>query len=476
MVLKKIRRREFVRRSVLGAAAGLAVGGFPGCSETRSQARKPNIVFILADDLGYGDLGCYGQTRIQTPNIDRLAAQGVRFTDCYAGSTVCAPSRCCLMTGKHTGHAYVRGNIAVQPMGQLPLPAGETTVADLLKAQGYSTGLVGKWGMGSVGNEGHPNLHGFDYFFGYLCQSHAHNYYPEFLFRNSERVPLPGNKVPDARPNGSGEATERGTYTPDLMIDEALSFIRKNKDNPFFLYFASTIPHANDEADGHGMEIPSDAPYSGRDWPQNEKNFAAMVTRLDSDTGKIVDRLEELGLSGETLVFFTSDNGPHREGGHDPDFFGSRGPLRGIKRDLYEGGVRVPMIARWTGHIEPGRTSAYPWAFWDFPSTVAALTGAAAPAGTDGINLLPEILGRPQPAHPPLYWEFHERGFDQAIRDGQWKAVRHGLTGPIELYDLSADLGETTDVASANPEVAARMEALFTASRTESEKFPVKEP
>ncbi len=468
----RLNRREFVRQGAL-AAAGLAAGSLPGCSGRERAVRKPNIVFILADDLGYGDLGCYGQKQVLTPNIDSLAAQGVRFTDCYAGSTVCAPSRCCLMTGRHTGHAWVRGNREAEPMGQTPLPQSEVTVAEVLQQAGYATALVGKWGLGGPDSEGHPNRQGFGHFFGYLCQRHAHNYYPEFLFRNSERVALSGNTVPEGRPDGSGVATERGTYAPDLMISEALTFIRDNRERPFFLYFASTIPHANNEAGADGMEIPAEGPYSGRDWPRNERNFAAMVSRLDSDAGKIMSLLKELGLDRETLVFFTSDNGPHREGGHDPDFFDSNGPLRGIKRDLYEGGIRTPMLARWPGHIAPGRMSAYPWAFWDFLPTMAALAGVASPAGLDGINVLPELLGQPQAAHGPLYWEFHERGFSQAVRNGNWKVVRHGLTSPVELYDLSTDIAETTNLAAANPEVVREMEALFAASRTESELFPV---
>lgn len=470
--MKGINRREFVRRGAV-AAAGLAAGGALSCSGGANPARKPNIVFILADDLGYGDLGCYGQRKVLTPNIDSLAAQGVRFTDCYAGSTVCAPSRCCLMTGKHTGHAYVRGNREIRPMGQLALPPSETTVAEVLQQAGYRNALIGKWGLGGPDSEGHPNLRGFDRFFGYLCQRHAHNYYPEFLFSDGERVKLAGNTVPGGRPDGAGVATGRGTYAPDPMLEEALSFIRQNREHPFFLFFSSTIPHANNEAGDDGMEIPSDGPYSEKDWPRNARNFAAMVTRLDSDVGRITALLDELGLSGDTLVIFTSDNGPHREGGHDPDFFGSSGPLRGIKRDLYEGGIRVPMIARMPGHIAPGRTSDQPWAFWDFLPTAAELAGVEAPSGLDGVSVLPELLGKAQPEHTPLYWEFHERGFAQALRDGDWKAVRNRPDRPLELYNLREDLGETRDLAAENPAVVRRMERLIAESRTESVRFPV---
>ncbi|HEX30232.1 TPA: N-acetylgalactosamine-6-sulfatase, partial [Candidatus Poribacteria bacterium] len=290
--------------------------------------RKPNIIFILADDLGYGDLGCYGQRLIETPNIDALAAEGIRFTQCYAGSTVCAPSRCALMTGFHTGHARVRGNKLI------PLRPRDVTVAEILKGAGYTTAIIGKWGLGEPGTTGVPNLKGFDEWFGYLNQRRAHNYYPEYLWRNTEKYWIKGNM------NG-----KKGVYSHDLFTEEALKFIRRNRGNPFFLYLAYTIPHANNELGrktGNGMEVPSDEPYSDRSWPQVEKNFAAMVTRMDRDVGRIVSLLKELGIDGETVIFFSSDNGPHREGGHDPKFFKSSGPLRGIKRDLYEGGIRVP--------------------------------------------------------------------------------------------------------------------------------------
>ncbi|MGC8643074.1 MAG: arylsulfatase, partial [Isosphaeraceae bacterium] len=312
-----------------------------------NKPARPNIVFILADDLGYGDLGCYGQKRIKTPVIDQMAAEGIRFTDHYAGSTVCAPSRCVLMSGLHTGHAQVRNNVEVKPMGQQPLRAGTVTVARLLHQAGYATALCGKWGLGGPGSTGVPNEQGFDDFFGYLCQRHAHNFYPEFLFHNVERVPLPGNKVSQPREDGAGVAVRRGQYAPDLFADEALKFIERNQDRPFFLYFASTLPHANDEAGNKGMEVPSLGEYAKLDWPEPQKGHAAMITRLDSYVGRLLAKLKELGLDEKTIVFFASDNGPHGEGGCNPNFNDSNGPLRGMKRDLHDGGIRVPLIARW---------------------------------------------------------------------------------------------------------------------------------
>jgi arylsulfatase A-like enzyme len=472
----------FLCRTAAGAALAVAAGCEPtrqgaspassaaaevGASGGDAAAMKPNIIFILADDLGYANVGCYGQKRIRTPHIDRLAAEGLRFTQVYAGSTVCAPSRCCLMTGMHSGHAFVRGNARV------PLRPSDTTVAEALKAAGYATGIVGKWGLGEPDTTGLPTRKGFDYWYGYLNQRHAHNSWPTYLWRNEEKVALP-NEVPGADDEGAGVATKRVVHSHDLFAKEALDFVRRQKDGPFFLYLALTIPHANNEAGKSGMEVPDQGPYAGEDWPENERNFAAMVTRMDKDIGALMALLKELGLDERTIVFFTSDNGPHREGGHDPDFFDDNGPLRGIKRDLYEGGIRVPMIARWPGRVPAGKTSGQVWAFWDFLPTAAALAGGKAPAGIDGVSVAPAILGGKAAAHPPLYWEFHERGFSQAVRDGNWKAVRKGGPGkPVELYDLAADLGEEKDVAAAHPDVAARLSAFMDAARTESAEFPV---
>lgn len=426
-------------------------------------AAAPNIIFILADDLGYGDVGCYGQKQIATPHLDALAAGGMRFTQCYAGSTVCAPSRSVLMTGQHTGHTQVRGNALV------PLRPEDVTVAEVLKTAGYRTGLIGKWGLGEPESTGVPNRQGFDYFFGYLNQKHAHNYYPDHLWRNQEKVAYPGNVVE------KGVASKRTTYSHDLFMAEALKFVGEEQDKPFFLYLACTIPHANNEAGKLGMETPSDAPYTDRAWPQAQKNHAAMITRLDADVGKLVKRLQELKLDERTIIFFTSDNGPHREGGGDPTFFRSSGPLRGIKRSLTEGGIRVPMIVRWPGHIKPGQVSEQVWAFWDFLPTAAALAGTKPPTGIDGVSMLPALQGEPQTGHEFLYWEFHEGGFSQAVRMGDWKYIRrpYAKDPAPELYNLRTDLGEAKNVAAEQKDVVAKIEAYLKTARTDSKDWPV---
>jgi arylsulfatase A-like enzyme len=448
-------RRKFLATST--AAALTTTQAFP-------QARKPNIIFILADDLGYGDLGCYGQKRIDTANIDRLAAEGMRFTDCYAGSTVCAPSRSCLMTGQHTGHTRVRGN-ASPTLGRVPLRPEDTTVAEVLKRAGYRTGLFGKWGVGEANTTGRPTEKGFDEFFGYLNQTHAHSYYPDHLWDKDEQVFLPGNLAGGKR-----------EYSHDLIAERALEFVRNSKGQPFFLYLALTIPHANNEAGrflGDGMEVPDYGPYAAENWPTTEKGFAAMVTRMDRDIGRLMALLKELNLDNDTVVLFSSDNGPHREGGHDPEFFGSRGGLRGIKRDLYEGGIRVPTLARWPGRIAPGQVSSQAWAFWDVLPTAAEIAGVAPPAGIDGISMLPALLGKPQKDHEYFYWEFFEGGFHQAVRMGDWKAVRHGVQGPVELYNLKEDLAETRDLAREQGGVVRRMEEILRTARSESKEFPI---
>jgi arylsulfatase A-like enzyme len=430
---------------------------------------RPNIIFIQADDLGYGDLSCYGQRKFKTPNIDRLAAEGMRFTQYYAGSTVCAPSRSALMTGQHTGHTRIRGN------ARHPLLPEDVTVAEVLKATpgaGYKTALIGKWGLGEAGTTGVPNRQGFDYFFGYLNQRHAHNYYPTFLWRNEERIKL-RNVVPDEDEEGSGNSTNRVDYTHDLMAEEALKFIERNSGGPFFLYLAFTIPHANNEAKNKGMEVPDLGEFASEDWPDQEKAKAAMITRMDRDVGRLMVSLKKLGIDDNTLVFFTSDNGPHREGGADPDFFDSNGPLRGIKRDLYEGGIRVPMIARWPKRIKAGAKSDQVWAHWDLPPTVAEIAGVKPPANIDGVSMLNALLGRRQRNHEFLYWEFHERGFSQAVRMRDWKAVRRSQDSPLELYDLKNDLGEQNDVAVKHPEVVKKIEDYLKTARTESELWPI---
>jgi arylsulfatase A-like enzyme len=448
--------------------AALPATGAAG-PQVAEPPKKPNVVFILADDLGYGDLGCYGQKQILTPNLDRMAAEGMRFSQFYAGSTVCAPSRCALMTGLHTGHCFIRGN------GRENLRPEDVTVAKVLKDAGYATGLVGKWGLGHEGSAGVPTKQGFDSFFGYLDQNHAHNYYPSFLMRDERRVPLK-NVVPGDGDFGQGVATKKVEYSPDLLAEEALAFLDRNKDRPFFLYFAPTIPHANNEAGKEGMEVPDYGPYKDRDWPQPQKGHAAMITRLDADVGRLLARLKQHGIEENTLVVFTSDNGPHREGGNDPDFNHSHGPLRGIKRDLYEGGIRVPMIARWPGKVQAGATPDFAGAFWDMLPTLADLAGAKVPAGLDGVSLVPTLLGRKeqQKPHQSLYWAFYEGGAAQAVRMGKWKAVEQPIGTPIQLYDLDEDLGEKADVAGKHPDVVAKAKKAMEESNRPSArwKFP----
>jgi len=447
---------DVTRRNFMGTMAAAPL-------LSRAATRKPNIIFVLADDLGYGDLGCYGQKRIQTPNIDRMTSEGVRFQQAYAGSTVCAPSRCCLMTGFHTGHALVRGNKGPE----LNLRPQDVTVAEILRDAGYRTGIFGKWALGGVGTPGYPMAQGFDEWFGFFSQGQAHNYYPELLLDGQTEYMLQGNR-----------GASKKDYAHDLFTERALRFVEGDKNQPFFLYLPYTVPHANNEMGrdtGNGMEIPSDAPYSKEDWPQPEKNFAAMITRMDRDIGALLDRLKATGQDEDTVVFFTSDNGPHQEGGHKADFFDSNGPLRGIKRDLYEGGIRVPAIARWPGRIEAGSVSDHVWAFWDFLPTAAEIAGAPAPRDIDGTSMLPALLGKPQRNHEYLYWEFHERGFHQAVRMGNWKGVRFGTGKPVELYNLDEDIGEANNVASRHPDVVRRIEALMDSARTESSEFPRKE-
>lgn len=467
--MRRQTRREFIKTTGLAAASSLLSG-----NATAGRSDRPNIIFILADDLGYGDLGCYGQKTIRTPNIDKLAEEGMRFTDHYAGSTVCAPSRCCLMTGLHTGHALIRAN------GNVPLRPSDVTVAELLKKAGYTTGIIGKWGLGEPGTTGIPNRQGFDYWFGYLNQRHAHNYYPEYLWRNEEKHPLK-NEVDhviggrDRTPGGV--ATKRVEYSHDLFAAEALNFVEKNKDRPFFLYLPFTIPHANNEAGNRGMEVPSFGPYADTDWPEPQKGHAAMITRMDGDIGKLMALLKKLGIDDRTLVMFSSDNGPHKEGGGDPAFFNASGPLKGYKRALYEGGIRVPLIARWPGRIEAGTVSRHVSAFWDFLPTCCELAGVEAPGGIDGISMVPTLLGHTQrqEKHGVLYWEFHEQGKKQAVRMGNWKGVRLNVAkdpqGPIEIYNLVDDIGEENNVASRHPDVVALIEKYMKSERTPSEHW-----
>lgn len=426
---------------------------------------RPNIIYIMADDLGYGDLSCFGQTKFKTPNIDRLAAEGVTFTDYYAGSTVCAPTRCVLMSGLHTGHAFVRGNREVQPEGQAPMPASIVTLPRLLKKAGYTTGMFGKWGLGAPGSASDPVEH-FDTFYGYNCQRQAHTFYPTHLWHNDKKVPLDGK-----------------TYSADLISDQLLQFVREHKAKPFFAYVPFTIPHA-------AMHVPEEDHAPWREmWPQFEnkigkykgpqvKNpvaaFAGMVTRMDRHVGQLLALLEELGIDDNTIVSFTSDNGPHMEGGHDPKFFDSNGPLKGHKRDLYEGGIRVPFVARWPGRIKAGTKTDLPVAMWDVMPTCLDIAGAEVPAGIDGISYLPALLGQMdrQKKHQYLYWAFYERGGKQAVRWGKWKGVRNNVSkdpnSPLELYDLTEDVGETTNVAAQHQDVVTKLETFMQDAYTPS--------
>jgi len=465
----------------MGLAAASTAGFYltPGCVALQKQARqktKPNIIFILADDLGYGDLGCYGQKKIKTPNIDRMAGEGMKFTQFYAGSTVCAPSRCSLVTGLHTGHCRIRGNSPGL------LTDEDVTVGEVLKRAGYHTGIIGKWGVGHPPPPGDPAGNGFEYFFGYLNMVHAHNYYPEYLWRNSKKVKLPGNKLAPPKNDEQGWSYKQHTYSHDLFTKDALCFIEKNRENPFFLYLAYTIPHANNEGEryiGDGMEVPDYGRYKKKAWPYPERGKAAMITRMDRDLGRVIDKLKKLGIDNNTIVFFSSDNGPHTEGGIEPEFFNSSGPLRGVKRDLYEGGIRVPFIARWPGTIMPGTQSDYIGAFWDFLPSAADLAGQKPPKNTDGISIVPTLLGRAekQKKHHALYWEFHERGGKQAVRMGKFKAVRldwhKNPDNPIELYNLEEDLAEQNNIAEGHPDITAKMEEYLKNARKSSAQYPL---
>jgi arylsulfatase A len=461
---QKMNRRYFVKT----VGVGTAMGFLSGCQSLLGRKQKPNIIFILADDLGYGDLSCYGQQKFQTPHIDQLAREGMRFTQHYAGCTVCAPSRCSLMTGLHTGHSQIRGNKRMEPEGQAPMQAGTVTVTHFLKGAGYTTGMFGKWGLGPPGSDSDPAVF-FDEFFGYNCQREAHNYYPDHLWHNRERVPLDGH-----------------TYSHDLIMNAAKRFIKFNKNQPFFCYMPVTIPHASMHApkalhDKYRALYPQFedriGKYAGPDVQNPIAAFPAMVEYLDQGVGEIMHLLKTLGIDDNTLVIFSSDNGPHEEGGHDPEFWNSNGPLNGIKRDLYEGGIRVPFIARWPGNIAPGTTSDHISAFWDILPTFCELAGVMAPENIDGISMLPALKGKKQKTHEYLYWEFTEKGGKQAIRMGKWKAVRLNVledqAADIELYDLDQDLEETRNIAAEHPEIIRIMETLFKSARTESEMFPL---
>lgn len=445
------------------------------CRLAAAPATQPNIIFILADDLGYGELSCQGQRRYETPNIDRLAAEGVRFIQAYAGSAICAPSRATLMTGRHTGHVSVRNNFGVRGGRtdlRIPLQPEETTVAEVLQGAGYRTAIIGKWGLGEEGSGQEPWNRGFNFFYGYVNQAHAHNQYPEFLYRNATKEAIVPNYSHKER-----------VYSNDRFFEESLRWIGESagRQHPFFLYLALTTPHAD-------LKCPPDSVAAiKRLHPElaapgvapSSLNFAAMMYRTDRAVGRLMERLKELGIDDRTLVIFSSDNGAHQEDHKDNAYFTASGPLRGIKRDLYEGGIRVPFIARWPGTIGAGRISTHQLAFWDFLPTVAELAGAPVPpTAIDGISFVPELLGRPgQKQHEALYWELliGKQG-RQAVRAGDWKLVRQGQDAPWELYDLARDLGETTNVASRHPDVVRRLSAIASASHTESSWFPLRLP
>ena len=455
------------------------------CAQPKSVHQRPNIVFILADDLGWGDLSCYGQQRFQTPNIDSLAGNGLRFTQCYSGTTVSAPSRSCLITGTHSGHTPIRGNLELDPEGQFPLPAASASIFQDLKRAGYVTGAFGKWGLGFIGSTGDPQQQGIDHFFGYNCQLLAHSYYPDHLWDNSTRIELDTDL-----PYGAG------VYAPDLIHEKALAFLDDAvaEGKPFFMWYPTTIPHAEllvpeDSIMRHFRGMYPEQPYHGTDsgpffrkggycsQESPRATFAAMVTRLDAYVGDIVRHLQDLGVYDNTLIIFASDNGPHKEGGADPDFFDSNGPWRGYKRDVYEGGIRVPMIVSWKGHIAPGGESDFVCSFWDLMPTFRELTGEASADGLDGVSLLPLWEGRPgQQEHAYLYFEFQELGGRQAVREGPWKLVHLDIRSDApryELYNLDEDPGETRNLAAEFPDVLARLQALMTEAHVPNPHFPV---
>jgi arylsulfatase A len=478
-----MRRRDFLKAVGWGAAS-LAGLGAPDVDPARAAAagrQRPNVVFILADDLGYADVGCYGQKKIRTPNIDKLAAEGMRFTQAYSGNPVCAPSRCTLMTGYHSGHSQIRNNkqvggdegwvLGATIGGQWPLTANTFTVGHLFQKAGYTTGAFGKWGLGRVGTTGDPQKQGFDHFFGYICQRQAHTYYPNHLWRDGEIFWIEANK----------DGAEK-VYSHDLITEEALKFLRTNKDRPFFLYVPFTIPHvalmAPEDSLAPYRDLQPDPPYDGsRGYVPHQHPracYAAMVTRMDQSIGRIMALLQDLGLDDNTLVIFSSDNGPTNAGGSEAGFFESAGPLHGLKGSVWEGGVRVPFIARWPGRIKPGSESAHVMAFWDFLPTCAELLGRQPPKGIDGISILPTLLGRSgQKEHEYLYWELNGQ---QGVRMGDWKAVRLRPNQQIQLFNLKTDLGEKDDVADQHPDIVAKMRDILTNGRTESDIFPLQPP
>ncbi len=468
----------------------LVCGVLLGCEK---EAEKPNIIYILADDLGYRELGSYGQKIIRTPNLDRLADEGIRFTQHYSGSPVCAPSRGALLTGKHTGNGYVRDNLEMggwgpdEPEGQLPLLDAEVTIAEMLRPEGYATGFVGKWGLGGPDSEGHPNNQGFDRFYGYLCQRVAHNYYPTHLWQDGEpdslkgqayfaahqRIEEPLDSIEEYYDRFAGEH-----YAPDLMLDAALEFVNENQSNPFFLVFATPVPHLALQVPLESLEEYPDSMdtehFLGRPYlphPRPKAAYAAMITRMDRDIGTLLARVEELGLGDNTIVMFSSDNGTTYSGGTHASYFNSVGVLRGLKGSVFEGGVRVPMIVKWPGEIEPGTDTDHVSAFWDVMPTIAEITGATVPEGINGTSFLPTLTGTEelQEEGDPLYWEYHAFGGMQAVRMGDWKGVRLTIRrlddSPVLLFNLADDVAEQNDVAADNPDVVQQIRAIMDARR-----------
>lgn len=450
--------------------AGLTAAGLAGLMPASRAAAapiasRPNLVLIMADDLGYGDLGCFGSTKIATPNIDRLARQGTRFTQFYAGSPVCAPSRGVLLTGLHTGHGRIRqnspdvgGELETFADGKeggirLSFTADDHTFPELLKQAGYATGASGKWGVGEPGTDGTPGKHGFDEWLGYLNQNHAPYYYTDYLWENDHRRPIPENA-----------GGKQAVYSCDLMADFSIDFVRRHRAQPFFLYLPYTIPHER-------MEVPDLGAYADKDWPEDARIYAAMVTRLDGYVGRLLAELDRLGLADNTLVLFTSDNGAVKK--PRSQFLGSSGGLRGTKGTVYEGGIRAPMIVRWPGHVTAGRTSTEPWMLMDLYPTFAAVAGLDAPSGLDGRNVLPVLTGAQSTlGDRPLYWEFPTKRLWQAVRVGRWKAVREGLDQPVELYDLNGDEREEHNVAPQHPDVVARLAAVLDSAHTPTPYWP----
>jgi len=432
----------------------LSCHAYAALGEEGNKAPQPNIIFVLSDDLAQGDVGCYGQKIIQTPRMDRMAAEGTRYTQAYCGTSVCAPSRASLLTGLDMGHCPVRANREIMPEGQMPMPENAVTVAQLLKSSGYVTACIGKWGLGMFDTTGSPLKKGFDHFFGYNCQRHAHNYFPDYLYNDDKRFELDGK-----------------TYSQNLIQKDVLSWVRSHQEQPFFLYYAPCLPHGRYQIDDLGF-------YKDKPWPGIAKNYAAMVTRLDTDVGQLLDLLKELGLEQNTLVILSGDNGSS----FGPDstigkLFGQAdvNGLRGFKRELYEGGLRNPGIARWPGTIPAGKVRDEPWAFWDFLPTAVELGGASLPQGfaCDGHSLVSFLKGGAAPKRDYFYWELFEGPFRQAIRFGDIKALRNKAGGPLEVYDLNMDVGEKNNIASTRPDLASKAEALMKQARVDDPNWPV---